>query len=119
MRYFDYETVAREAKIPPEKMKRLVQLIREEFPKDPLMRELHILRACMAIRDGHITLEDALKPEPSRCHRHEVVRLFGRRVDIQRKTSNRPLKRLHTETAAELDAMLPSILDKAFKGELI
>jgi len=40
-------------------------------------------------------------------------------VDIQRKTSNRPLKRLHTETAAELDAMLPSILDKAFKGELI
>jgi type I restriction enzyme S subunit len=28
------------------------------------------------------------------------------------------LKRLQTETAAELDAMLPSILDKAFKGEL-
>jgi len=27
------------------------------------------------------------------------------------------LKRLHSETAAELDAMLPSILDKAFKGE--
>ncbi len=28
------------------------------------------------------------------------------------------LKRLQTETAAELDAMLPSILDKAFKGNL-
>ena len=28
------------------------------------------------------------------------------------------LKRLHSETAAELDAMLPSILDKAFKGNL-
>lgn len=28
------------------------------------------------------------------------------------------LKRLQTETAAELDAMLPSILDKAFKGKL-
>ena len=28
------------------------------------------------------------------------------------------LKRLQSETAAELDAMLPSILDKAFKGEL-
>ncbi len=27
-------------------------------------------------------------------------------------------KRLQTETAAELDAFLPSILDKAFKGEL-
>ena len=28
------------------------------------------------------------------------------------------LKRLQTETTAELDALLPSILDKAFKGEL-
>jgi len=28
------------------------------------------------------------------------------------------LKRLQPETAAELDALLPSILDKAFKGEL-
>ena len=28
------------------------------------------------------------------------------------------LKKLQAETAAELDALLPSILDKAFKGEL-
>jgi type I restriction enzyme S subunit len=28
------------------------------------------------------------------------------------------LKCLQIETAAELDALLPSILDKAFKGEL-
>ena len=28
------------------------------------------------------------------------------------------LKRLQAESAAELDALLPSILDKAFKGEL-
>jgi len=28
------------------------------------------------------------------------------------------LKRLQAETAAELDALLPSILDKSFKGEL-
>jgi type I restriction enzyme S subunit len=28
------------------------------------------------------------------------------------------LKRLQAETATELGAMLPSILDKAFKGEL-
>jgi type I restriction enzyme, S subunit len=28
------------------------------------------------------------------------------------------LKRLQAETAAELDALLPSILDQAFKGEL-
>lgn len=29
------------------------------------------------------------------------------------------VKRLQTETAAELDAMLPAILDRAFKGELL
>jgi hypothetical protein len=29
------------------------------------------------------------------------------------------IKRLQAETATELDAMLPSILDKAFKGKLI
>jgi len=28
------------------------------------------------------------------------------------------LKRLQAATAAELDALLPAILDKAFKGEL-
>jgi type I restriction enzyme, S subunit len=28
------------------------------------------------------------------------------------------LKRLQAETAVELDALLPAILDKAFKGEL-
>lgn len=28
------------------------------------------------------------------------------------------LKRLQVETAAELDALLPSILDRAFRGEL-
>ena len=28
------------------------------------------------------------------------------------------LKRLQAETAAELNALLPAILDKAFKGEL-
>ena len=28
------------------------------------------------------------------------------------------LKRLQAETAAELDALLPAVLDKAFRGEL-
>jgi type I restriction enzyme S subunit len=36
--------------------------------------------------------------------------------DLQAKVD--ALKRLQAETAAELDAMLPSILDRAFKGEL-
>jgi len=29
------------------------------------------------------------------------------------------LKRLQAETAAELDALLPALLDRAFKGELL
>ena len=61
MKYFDYESVAREAKICQEKLRKLVDLIRQEFPKDPMMAELHALRACLAIRDGHIQIDDALK----------------------------------------------------------
>jgi hypothetical protein len=61
MKYFDYESVAREAEIPAEKLRKLVKRVREEFPHDPMMCELHVLRACLAIRDGHIRLDDALK----------------------------------------------------------
>ena len=61
MRYFDYKSVAREANIPVDKLKKLVELVREEFPHDPMMAELHTLRACTAIRDGHVKIDDALK----------------------------------------------------------
>lgn len=64
MKYFDYETVAREVKIPPKKMEKLLALMREQFPNDPLMCELHVLRACMAIRDGRIDIDEALKNKP-------------------------------------------------------
>ena len=61
MKYFDYESVARDAKIPEEKLRKLVNLVRQEFPHDPMMAELHALRACLAIRDGYININDALK----------------------------------------------------------
>jgi hypothetical protein len=38
-------------------------MVRKEFPTDGMLYELHLLRACMAIRDGYVTLENALKPE--------------------------------------------------------
>jgi hypothetical protein len=41
MKYFDYESVAREAKIPEEKLRKLVKIVRQEFPHDPMMAELH------------------------------------------------------------------------------
>jgi len=63
MRYFDYDNAAREAGIPPDKLVELCRSIRQDFPKDDMMYELHVLRACMAIRDGHVRLEDALGVE--------------------------------------------------------
>ena len=63
MRYFDYEKVAHDAGIAAEALEDLSRLIRREFPHDDMMYELHLLRACRAIRDGRLTLEDALKSE--------------------------------------------------------
>ena len=63
MDYFDYQSVAAEAGIPHGKVQQLAQLVRSEFPFDDMMYELHMLRACMAIRDGYVTIDEALKPE--------------------------------------------------------
>jgi type I restriction enzyme S subunit len=41
-----------------------------------------------------------------------VVRLDALQTEVD------ALKRLQAETAVELDALLPAILDRAFKGEL-
>jgi hypothetical protein len=60
MRYFDYETVAREAGIPADKMEQLVKILTLEEPHDAMLAELHILRACMAIKNGRLTLDAAL-----------------------------------------------------------
>jgi len=61
--YFDYEEVAREAHIPARKLEELRRLIKREFPRDEMMYELHLLRACMAIRNGVVTLQQALSLE--------------------------------------------------------
>ena len=62
MRYFDYEAVAREAKIPAEKLSALAKGVREEFPTDDMMYELHLMRVCSAIQAGYVSLEEALHP---------------------------------------------------------
>lgn len=63
MRYFDYEKTAREAKIPADTMAALSRIVRDEFPKDDVMYELHLLRVCMAIQQGLVSFEEAIKPE--------------------------------------------------------
>ena len=60
MSYFDYEEVAREACIPAEKLEELRHLIKTAFPRDEMMYELHLLRACMAIKNGVVTVQQAL-----------------------------------------------------------
>ncbi len=60
MHYFDFENAAREAGISAGQLRQLCEAMRREFPGDEMMRELHVLRACMAVRDGLVTLEDAL-----------------------------------------------------------
>lgn len=41
-----------------------------------------------------------------------------RRIAIEAFDKLATLKGLQAETAAELDALLPAVLDRAFKGEL-
>ena len=59
MRYFDYHSVVREPRFPSKKLRKLVDLIGKDFPNDPMPAELRMLRACLAIRDGHIQIDDA------------------------------------------------------------
>jgi hypothetical protein len=61
MNYFEYETVARAAGISSEKLEQLVKLFNSDEPNDPMLAELHILRACMAIKSGRVSLTDAIK----------------------------------------------------------
>jgi hypothetical protein len=60
MRHFNYEKVAKQAKIPARKLARLRAVIRREFPKDDMLFELHMLRVCTSIRDGRLTIDQAL-----------------------------------------------------------
>ena len=62
MRYFDFEAVAKEAKIPTDKLTALAKNVREEFPTDDMMYELHLMRVCSAIQAGYVSIEEALHP---------------------------------------------------------
>lgn len=43
--YFDYEKVSREMGVSEEVLNTIVEEVREEFPSDRMMFELHVLRA--------------------------------------------------------------------------
>jgi hypothetical protein len=58
--YFDIETAAKSAGLNAGELQRLRELMQREFPDDPMMQDLHVLRACMAIGEGRLTLAEAL-----------------------------------------------------------
>ncbi len=58
-------------------------------------------------------LRDLVLPLPMLDEQRRIVAYLD---DIQSKIDT--LKKLQAETAEELNALLPSVLDKAFKGEL-
>jgi len=60
MRYFDFERVAHDAGIAAEDLAKLCARVRKEFPRDDMLYELHVLRACMAVRDRIASLEEIL-----------------------------------------------------------
>jgi len=62
MQHFDFETVVREAGVSTEKLQFLAKNVREEFPTDDMMYELHLMRVCSAIRDKYLNLEQGLNP---------------------------------------------------------
>jgi hypothetical protein len=58
--YFDYLTPAKAAGITDEQLRIIKQMFRSDYPGDDMLYELHILRACNAIRDGFVTIQQVL-----------------------------------------------------------
>lgn len=87
---------------------------------------VHFLLSSMAQNEIHGGKVETARPNISLCDVRileiptpplpEQRRIVAELDALQAQVDT--LKRLQTETAAELDALLPSILDKAFKGEL-
>lgn len=55
-------------------------------------------------------------PFPTQLSVAQQQRIVARLNDLQAKVD--VVKRLQAETQAELDALLPAVLDRAFRGEL-
>lgn len=60
MDYFDYRAAAHEAGLSQKQLEALAARVREDYPSDEMLFELHMLRACNAIRDGRISFLQAV-----------------------------------------------------------
>jgi len=57
---FDYRTLADRLGIPPERLRELEMLVRQQYAGDEMMVELRLLRTMRAIEDGAVTLAQAV-----------------------------------------------------------
>jgi type I restriction enzyme S subunit len=99
----------------PDKSRVLPQFFLHQL-LSPVIQEDHILPLSKGSASPHLNI-GALRRFPfilpSLSEQEELVRKLNA---LQSKA--RGIKLLQSETAAELDAMIPSILDKAFRGGL-
>ena len=66
-RLFAWENVAAEAGITAQELAQIERTVRLEFPHDDMLYELHVLRACRAVRSGNCTVEQIIgQREPAR-----------------------------------------------------
>ncbi|HMN42760.1 MAG TPA: hypothetical protein PKE29_18115 [Phycisphaerales bacterium] len=62
--HFDYREPARAAGIGETDLLAIVRLFETDYPHDLMLRELHILRACNAVRTGMVTVAQILRNAP-------------------------------------------------------
>ncbi len=82
----------------------------------PAIYDDQILPLCKGSASPHLNIGSLRKFRVIVPSIDEQRRIVAYLDELQANTD--VLKRLHAETSAELDALLPSILDTAFKGEL-
>lgn len=57
---FDYAKLADEAGVSAEKLAKLERMVRQDYGSDEMMIELRLLRTMQAIRDGALTIDEAI-----------------------------------------------------------
>ncbi len=90
-----------------------VQVLANEQPweRETILAFQELVERLEAVRDKDVFAQPVWVPPLN-----EQRRIVAELDSLQREVD--ALKRLQIETAAELDALLPSVLDQAFKGEL-
>jgi len=61
LKHFDYRKSAREAGLSDDQLELIERMFRVDYPADDMLCELHVLRACKAVRDGLTTLDAVVR----------------------------------------------------------